>query len=74
MTLPNTNSLSERLVAAHKRNVENLQAPTPVAAPVSQPAETAKQIAYRAGVGALESIVLRIEELERQVRELKTVQ
>lgn len=50
---------------------EQLESYRPKPVVTEQPAETAKQIAYRAGVGALEGIVLRIEELERQVRELK---
>ena len=66
---PNTNTLSERRAAAHKRNVEAVAAP--VADVVKDGPPTAKQIAYRSGVADLESIVLRIEALEEEVRQLK---
>lgn len=64
---PNTNTLSERLAAAHKRNVEKVQAPAPVVAAPAPAVSDAKRIAYQAGVTALEPLILRIEELERKM-------
>lgn len=67
---PNTNNLQERLAAAHRRNVENVQTAAPVVA--SAPAVSdAKAIAYACGVKGIEGLVLRIEELERKVRFLE---
>lgn len=45
--------------------------PQPVATSTTHP--TAKQIAYQAGVSALESIVLRLEAVEREIAELKKI-
>jgi hypothetical protein len=61
-----TNTLSEKLAAAHKRNLAQTTAPQPTEAQRL----TAAQIAYRAGVKELQPVVERIEALERQLLEL----
>ena len=68
-SVPNTNSLSERLAAAHKRNVEHVQSKNtaPVVGSGRPQHLTAKQYAYESGITLLEPLVLRIEELERKL-------
>lgn len=50
---------------------EQLATYRPKPATATPLAETAKRVAYRSGIRELEPLVLRIEELERQVRFLK---
>jgi len=85
-TVPNTNSLSERLAAAHARNVERAQAVASgtladyadhardvenVLATSAAKHLTAKQYAYESGVKLLYPLCLRLEEAERQIEWLK---
>jgi hypothetical protein len=65
---PTREAVSRKRVPMTPEQLESYR-PRPVIA--SQPAETAKQIAYRAGVSALEPLILRVEQLERDIKWLK---